>query len=91
MEALPYKLVIQGGYPLNGTVRLSGAKNSVLKLMAGALLTPHPVTLRNVPRLADVRVMAEVVKQLGCKVMPGEDDTITLCASDINPMNWSAR
>jgi UDP-N-acetylglucosamine 1-carboxyvinyltransferase len=86
MESTPHKLVIQGGHPLNGTVRLSGAKNSVLKLMAAALLTPHPVTLRNVPRLADVRVMAEVVKQLGCQVMPGEDDTITLCAADINSL-----
>jgi UDP-N-acetylglucosamine 1-carboxyvinyltransferase len=82
MDTTTHKLVIHGGNPLNGVVRLSGAKNSVLKLMAAAMLTPHPVVLRNVPQLADVQVMAAVVTQLGCQVTM-DKDTMTLCAENI--------
>lgn len=66
------KFVIQGGHPLNGEVRISGAKNSVLKLMAASLLTDEPVTLNNVPCLSDVEVMTRVIRQLGCEVEIGE-------------------
>lgn len=62
------KLVIQGGRPLKGEVQISGAKNSVLKLMAASLLTNQPVEITNVPQLSDVSVMADVIRQLGCTV-----------------------
>ncbi|MBY0405639.1 MAG: UDP-N-acetylglucosamine 1-carboxyvinyltransferase, partial [Cyanobacteria bacterium] len=62
------KLTIQGGIPLNGVVSISGAKNSVLKLMAASLLTDEDVILTNVPQLSDVNVMIEVVRHIGCKV-----------------------
>lgn len=62
------QLVIQGGCRLSGDVKIGGAKNSVLKLMAAALLTDKPVTLLNVPNIADVRVMAEVLRHLGVEV-----------------------
>lgn len=62
---MPEKLVIQGGRPLEGKVRISGAKNSVLKLIAGALLTAEPVTLSNVPDISDVEVMLEVIRAVG--------------------------
>lgn len=77
------QLVIQGGQPLHGSIRIGGAKNSVLKLMAAALLTDEPVTLHNVPAIADVSVMVEVLRHLGVTVTtaPGEmtihADTIT--------------
>jgi UDP-N-acetylglucosamine 1-carboxyvinyltransferase len=62
------KLIIQGGLPLTGKVTVSGAKNSVLKLMGAALLTPHQVELHNVPNLSDVKVMTEVLRHLGTNV-----------------------
>jgi UDP-N-acetylglucosamine 1-carboxyvinyltransferase len=59
---------VRGGTPLHGTVRLSGAKNSALKLMAAALLTEEPLDLSEVPAIADVPVMAEVLAGLGVEV-----------------------
>ncbi|MEC9207796.1 MAG: UDP-N-acetylglucosamine 1-carboxyvinyltransferase, partial [Pseudomonadota bacterium] len=48
------QIIIQGGKPLKGEVAISGAKNAALPLMAASLLSPEPLTLRNLPRLADV-------------------------------------
>lgn len=62
------KFLITGGRRLNGDVSITGAKNSVLKLMAASLLTPQPVQLANVPQLSDVNVMADVLRHLGCRV-----------------------
>lgn len=62
-------LVIEGQHRLSGEVEISGAKNSALKLMAAAILTPYPVTLHNVPKLSDVAVMADVIRHLGVEVI----------------------
>jgi UDP-N-acetylglucosamine 1-carboxyvinyltransferase len=51
------KLLIRGGRPLHGEVRISGAKNAALPELCAALLTADPVTLRNVPQLQDVATM----------------------------------
>jgi UDP-N-acetylglucosamine 1-carboxyvinyltransferase len=59
---------VRGGTPLHGTVHLSGAKNSALKLMAASLLTEEPLDLSEVPAIADVPVMAEVLEGLGVEV-----------------------
>jgi UDP-N-acetylglucosamine 1-carboxyvinyltransferase len=61
-------IIIRGGRPLEGTVTISGAKNAVLKMMAGALLVNDITVLRNVPNLTDVHMMAEVIRYLGAKV-----------------------
>jgi UDP-N-acetylglucosamine 1-carboxyvinyltransferase len=61
-------LIIQGGRPLEGRVRISGAKNAALPVMAATLLAPGQHTLRNVPSLADTRTMARVLEQLGARV-----------------------
>jgi UDP-N-acetylglucosamine 1-carboxyvinyltransferase len=61
-------ILVRGGARLTGTVELSGAKNSVLKLMAAALLTDEEVVLSAVPAIADVPVMAEVLAGLGVEV-----------------------
>ncbi len=61
-------LAIGGGVPLRGTVRVSGAKNAALPCMAAALLTDEPVALANVPRLADVRTIARLLRHLGVDV-----------------------
>lgn len=59
---------IEGGAPLNGTVRVSGNKNEALPTVAAALLADEPVTLRNLPDILDVRVMLEVAQALGAEV-----------------------
>ena len=59
------KLLIRGGGPLEGSVRISGAKNAALPIMCAALLTDQPLSLDNVPRLMDVRTMAKLLAQMG--------------------------
>ncbi|MFA9445021.1 UDP-N-acetylglucosamine 1-carboxyvinyltransferase [Egicoccus sp. AB-alg6-2] len=71
--------VVRGGAPLRGTVRLSGAKNSALKLMAAAILCDGKLELSAIPRIADVPVMADVLRGIGLDVdldLPNERCTI---------------
>jgi len=75
------KLVIVGGSPLRGEVRVCGAKNSALKLMAASLLTPDECVIRNVPHITDVEIMAEVLRLLGAEVA-WEDDTLRVRAGE---------
>lgn len=67
--------------PLEGTVRVSGAKNSALKLMAAALLAPGRSLLHNVPRIADVTWMGELLERMGCTVVH-EDGSVTIDVPD---------
>ena len=60
------RILIRGGNRLSGRVPISGAKNAALTLMPCALLTEEPVTLRNLPRLADVDSFGHLLNQLGC-------------------------
>lgn len=69
--------VVRRSAPLSGTIRVWGAKNSALKLLAAALLSEGRTTLRNVPDIADVHVMADVVRSLGVQVTT-VDDVVTL-------------
>ena len=59
------QIVIQGGRPLSGQLPISGAKNAALALMPAALLTDEPLTLRNLPRLADVDTCGHLLNYLG--------------------------
>ena len=68
---------VQQSGPLNGTVRVAGAKNSVLKIMAASLLWPGRYTLRNVPRIADVRWMGELLERMGATTTQ-EGDVLTI-------------
>ena len=52
------KLVIRGGNPLLGTIRVSGAKNAALPAMAAAILTEEPVILENIPQVRDIEIAA---------------------------------
>ncbi|MEE9405528.1 MAG: UDP-N-acetylglucosamine 1-carboxyvinyltransferase [Algisphaera sp.] len=82
---------IQGGRPLRGTVRINGAKNACLPLMAAALLTDQPVVLKGVPDLSDVRSMERLLSTLGCELssdgttrtLVGNDDTKNVAAYEI--------
>jgi UDP-N-acetylglucosamine 1-carboxyvinyltransferase len=68
---------ITGGCRLVGEVTVAGAKNSVLKLMAASLLAVGKTTIRNVPDIADVDIMADLLTRLGCTVVRG-DATVTI-------------
>jgi UDP-N-acetylglucosamine 1-carboxyvinyltransferase len=59
------RIIIRGGKPLNGRIPISGAKNAALTLLPCALLTDEPLTLRNLPRLADVDSFGHLLNQLG--------------------------
>src|SRR6185437_10388428 len=56
---------INGGRPLHGTIPISGAKNAALPLMIASLLTPETLVLENVPRLADVRLLTQILGNHG--------------------------
>jgi len=62
------RLVIQGGSPLSGEIRISGAKNAALPLMCASLLTSDPVQLSNVPHLKDVTTMLGLLGRMGVQV-----------------------
>jgi UDP-N-acetylglucosamine 1-carboxyvinyltransferase len=76
------KFVVTGGAPLRGEVRIAGAKNAVLKLMAAAALTDEPVTLRNVPQISDVQIMRETMRDIGFDVSKGTDHDLRIQARD---------
>ena len=62
------QIVIRGGRPLNGTIPIAGSKNAALPLMAACLLTDETLTLANLPRLADISTMADLLAELGVTV-----------------------
>jgi UDP-N-acetylglucosamine 1-carboxyvinyltransferase len=62
------KLIVQGGTPLHGRVRISGAKNSAVVLIAASAISGEEVYLDNVPRIADVKTQMEIVRTLGAQV-----------------------
>ncbi|MFO7188079.1 MAG: UDP-N-acetylglucosamine 1-carboxyvinyltransferase [Pseudomonadota bacterium] len=78
------KLAIQGGVPLEGEVRISGAKNAALPLMCAALLTTEPLRLTNVPHLRDVATMLRLLGDMGVDVTMDDRQGITLDASALN-------
>jgi UDP-N-acetylglucosamine 1-carboxyvinyltransferase len=65
------KLVIRGGSPLLGTVRVSGAKNAALPCMAAALLTDEPVILENIPQVRDIQTTRNLLAAMGAEVELG--------------------
>lgn len=72
-QILNPQLEIAGGRQLSGELRVSGAKNSALVLMAASLLTEDPLRLRNVPPLTDIQGMAEILSSLGVQVRRSPD------------------
>src|ERR1700759_1003607 len=78
-------LRVTGGARLNGEVSVVGAKNSVLKLMAAALLAPGATTLGNLPAISDVGIMHQLLERLGCQVSEsfhGRTDEVTVTVPD---------
>src|SRR3954451_4785050 len=79
------KVVIEGGYPLSGTIVPAGNKSAALPALASALLTEEEVVLRNIPRIRDVEAMLDLMRGIGVAVDWHDDNVIHLCAADAHP------
>ena len=80
-------LHVEGGKPLNGTIKVRGAKNFVSKAMVAALLAPGTSVLKNVPEIRDVHVVSDLLR------LHGVDVTVPACAATpfVAPVStWSA-
>src|SRR3954466_9718402 len=83
LAAAMSKFRIEGGYPLSGTVVPAGNKNAALPALAACLLTEEEVVLRNIPRISDVDAMIRLLEELGVSVEWREQNTVALCAAEI--------
>ncbi len=79
---------VEGGHALEGSVHVSGAKNSALKLMAATLLAPGKTTLTNVPNISDVHVMGKVLKRMGATIEVADEHTLVIDTSQVD--SWEA-
>lgn len=77
------KLVIHGGKPLQGTVRVSGAKNAVLPIIVASMLGMTQSTLTEIPKLADVHTVCDVIASLGVHIEHPERDTLVIDAHEL--------
>jgi UDP-N-acetylglucosamine 1-carboxyvinyltransferase len=80
------KLIIEGGACLNGEVRISGAKNSALPILAATLLADEPVTICNLPHLHDITTMLELLRRMGVDLMVDEKLSVEINASTITDL-----
>ena len=78
------KLLITGGKPLTGEVKISGAKNSVLPILAASLLTGEEVIIGNVPHLQDVTTTISLLTEMGAKISIDEKMKVSIDASPVN-------
>lgn len=80
------KLLITGGSPLSGDVRISGSKNAALPILAATLLSEEPVRLSNIPHLNDITTMIELLGCLGVEVVLDERMHVEVSAADISSL-----
>src|SRR5262245_41824819 len=73
------RFLIQGGRRLEGTVRVSGAKNAALPAMAAALLTEEPLHLSNIPRVRDIVTMGKLLAHMGAQVATSDLPPTDVC------------
>src|SRR4051794_39681577 len=78
------RYIVTGGTPLEGSIRVSGAKNSALKMLAAATLTGERCRFTNVPEIEDVRVMAETLHDLGVVVDHPEPNVFEVASGDVD-------
>ncbi len=83
------KILVEKSPPLRGNVRISGAKNSALPLLAASLLGTEDIILEDVPRLKDVELMCEVLTSLGSTVEYLDKDVIKINSSNVNKFETS--
>jgi UDP-N-acetylglucosamine 1-carboxyvinyltransferase len=78
------KLLIRGGRPLNGEVRISGAKNAALPELCAALLTADAMTLKNIPRLQDVATMLKLIRNMGATADFSPEGTVLIDSKELH-------
>ncbi|NLF99927.1 MAG: UDP-N-acetylglucosamine 1-carboxyvinyltransferase, partial [Lentisphaerae bacterium] len=84
------RFVIKGGRPVSGVHCVPGNKNAALPMLAASLLTAEPVVLRNLPLIADVRTMIDLLAELGAQVeLDGERRTVRICARRVKSTHLS--
>ena len=81
--ASPIQYVVEGGHRLAGTIAPAGNKNAALPIIAAALLTEHPVTLENVPRIRDTETLVELVRSVGASAEWKARNTLLIHAKSI--------
>lgn len=79
---------VEGDHAIEGSVCVSGAKNSALKLMAATLLAPGKTTLTNVPNISDVHVMGKVLKRMGATIEVVDEHSLVIDTSSVD--SWEA-
>ncbi len=77
------KLIINGGQPLQGKVRISGAKNAALAILCASLMASDEVVLENIPDISDVRVMIDIIKHIGAEVNWLSNSSLRIIAPDV--------
>src|SRR5262245_54839663 len=78
------RIRVEGGHPLNGQYQPSGNANAAIALMAAALLTDQPMTVRNVTHTTNTKAMFDVAKRLGATLTWADDHTVTIHTEHIN-------
>ena len=79
----PIQYIVEGGHRLTGTIEPSGNKNAALPIIAAALLTEHPVTLENVPRIRDTETLVELIRSVGATAEWQQRNTLAIHARSI--------
>jgi UDP-N-acetylglucosamine 1-carboxyvinyltransferase len=80
----PIQYIVEGGHRLSGSIEPAGNKNSALPIIAAALLTEHPVTLENVPRIRDTETLVELLRSVGASADWTERNTLHIHAKSIH-------
>lgn len=83
--AAPSKFIIRGGRPLQGVVKVGGAKNAAFPVLAATLLTDQECQISNLPLIEDVFRMLEILKSMGAEVSWQQDRTIKIKTKDVDP------
>lgn len=78
------KLIIKGGIPLNGEIKISGAKNAALPILAASLLSSMPIQISNIPHLQDVTTIVNLLGQLGVRITLDERSNIEVDSSHLD-------
>src|SRR3569832_1187293 len=81
----PIQYIIEGGHRLKGAIEPQGNKNAALPIIAAALLTEHPVTLSNVPRIRDTETLVELIRSVGASADWTERNKLEIHAKSIRP------
>ena len=80
------KLIVYGGTPLRGEIRISGAKNAALPVLVASLLADSPLEIGNVPHLQDITTTMELLGRMGVNLTVGDKMTIEADTTTIAPL-----